>query len=146
MEGLYPSDWADVRYLAGQPPRFPCRNPPDGLFARDKNDLPVPQSVSDTFPPSVCFHLAGSTFNSSHSQVRRADWWSRHWSLMRGRTLTYPCSGSPAGITAGSLSSHPNNPHNAVSRPTLLFKRCFVTCICSFFCFPPAARDCVLNH
>lgn len=48
-----------------------------------------------------------STFNSSHSQGRKGDWWLRHWSLMRGRTLTYPRSAAPAGITAGSLSTLP---------------------------------------
>lgn len=52
VEDRYLSDWADVRYLAGLPSRFPYRMSPDGLplFTRDKSSLPVPESVSDTFP------------------------------------------------------------------------------------------------
>ena len=147
VDDLYLSDRADVRYLAGPPPRFPCRKPPDGL---DKSNLPVLQARFRHFsPPPVCFHLAGPTFNSSHSQVRKADRWPRHWSLMRGRTLSCPRSGTPVGITAGSLSARPNNPCNAAFRPTLPFKRHFCRSRSLFFffpCFPPVARDCVLNH
>lgn len=146
VDDLYLSDWADVRYLAGLPPRFPCRKPPDGL---DKSNLPVLQARFRHFsPPPVCFHLAGPTFNSSYSQVRKADRWPRHWSLMRGRTLSCPRSGTPVGITAGSLSARPNNPCNAAFRPTLPFKRRFRRSRSLFFspCFPPVVRDCVLNH
>lgn len=47
--------------------------------------------------PRICFHPPGSTFNSSHGQVRKTDLGS----LMRGRTRTHRRSDSPAGITAG---------------------------------------------
>lgn len=51
VEDLYLSDWANVRYLAGLPPRFPYRMSPDGLphFTRDESGLPV----SDIFLLSV---------------------------------------------------------------------------------------------
>lgn len=43
VEELYLSDWANVSYLAGLPPRFPYRMSPDGLphLTRDESGLPV---------------------------------------------------------------------------------------------------------
>lgn len=63
VEDLYLSFWADVRYLAGLPPRFPYRLSPDGLphFTRDKSGLPAPESVADTLP-SCLFSLGRAQF------------------------------------------------------------------------------------
>ena len=48
VDHLHFSIWEDVRYLAGLPPRMS----PDGLlfFAREKSSVPVPGSVSSSFP------------------------------------------------------------------------------------------------
>lgn len=109
------------------------------LCARDKSDLPVPDSVPDTFPllsvftwlvPLLIGHL-----------MMKADLWPTHQSQMRSRAQTYPHSSSPAELTAGSLSTRPNNPYNALFRPTLLLNRCFVTRISFFFFLPPSWRE-----
>lgn len=93
--------------------------------------------LSNLFPHNICLplsgkvskssHLAGSTFNSSHSRVIMAERWPSRRSLMRNRTLTHQRSGSPASVAAGSLSTRPNTLYNVAFRPTLLFNRRFVT-------------------
>lgn len=159
---IYQHRHAEVeRWLVGCPAPTPHSGPPPlfylgrcQIFGRTavsrrvtflcqrKKQCPCSWICFKHFPPPVFFPLTGSTFNSSHSQVKKAELWPRHWSLMRSRTVTYSYSSSPAAITVGNLSTSPNNPYNAVFRLTLLFNRC------SYFVFLilPSRNNCILNH
>lgn len=93
------TQWRISTFLTGQMshtwqschPDSPAENLQTGYHSLPeiKSNLPVLESFADTFPPPpVCFHLAGPTFNSSHTvKWERRTRWPRHWSLMRGRTL-----------------------------------------------------------
>lgn len=91
--------------------------------------------------PRICFHLARSTFNSSHGDVRETAGGGRGASLMRARTRAYRRSRSPAGITAGGSQLVLAIRSNDILTP---FKQCFVPRL--FPLRPPAERDRALKH